>query len=281
MKWNVGLITGVTAMAALCGSVLHAGVVFEDGFTDLSAWTVVEETGDDPVIESALAVDHAPYLHLPYRTIKADLSEPISTFKISWKWLPADWRQVGYLLVTNSDGTQGYGVRWNSAHDDPGYEPGYVNIAKWDNVVEPDRLKANLETTYLLAYSEYISGNSVDLPFADFRLELDSTGLLTLRVADPVHGVHKYTATDTAFSSFSKIYLTTSYYSETPSGFYVDELRVSPYEPVTCEEAVGGGYAIRADLNGDCYVNWADFSVFAADWLRCNDPEDPGCESTW
>jgi len=29
------------------------------------------------------------------------------------------------------------------------------------------------------------------------------------------------------------------------------------------------------DLNDDCYVNWADFSVFASHWLECTDPGAP------
>jgi len=32
-----------------------------------------------------------------------------------------------------------------------------------------------------------------------------------------------------------------------------------------------------ADLNGDYYVNWADFGIFASQWLQCSDPQDPDC----
>ncbi len=55
----------------------------------------------------------------------------------------------------------------------------------------------------------------------------------------------------------------------------------SPEPPTTCAEVVARGYGIRADLDDNCYVNWGDFSVFAASWLRCNDPANPICEQTW
>ncbi|NLH16006.1 MAG: hypothetical protein GX455_05475, partial [Phycisphaerae bacterium] len=31
------------------------------------------------------------------------------------------------------------------------------------------------------------------------------------------------------------------------------------------------------DLNKDCRVNLADFALIAAEWLKCNDPEDEDC----
>lgn len=34
---------------------------------------------------------------------------------------------------------------------------------------------------------------------------------------------------------------------------------------------------IPADLNGDCYVNWADFAIFMSQWLECSNPSDPAC----
>jgi len=35
---------------------------------------------------------------------------------------------------------------------------------------------------------------------------------------------------------------------------------------------------LPADLDQDCYVNWADFSVFAGEWLHCTDPSNPDCD---
>ena len=31
------------------------------------------------------------------------------------------------------------------------------------------------------------------------------------------------------------------------------------------------------DLNGDCFVDFLDFSLLASDWLRCGNPFDPNC----
>lgn len=34
---------------------------------------------------------------------------------------------------------------------------------------------------------------------------------------------------------------------------------------------------LTGDLNYDCRVNWIDFGIFAEQWLRCTDPDDPNC----
>jgi len=36
-----------------------------------------------------------------------------------------------------------------------------------------------------------------------------------------------------------------------------------------------------ADLDKDGSVNWSDFGIFAASWLACSDPNDPGCDEYW
>ena len=36
-----------------------------------------------------------------------------------------------------------------------------------------------------------------------------------------------------------------------------------------------------ADQTGDCRVQLDDLAIFASDWLRCNDPENPACEWPW
>jgi len=47
--------------------------------------------------------------------------------------------------------------------------------------------------------------------------------------------------------------------------------------PLTCADVWERGLGLAADLNHDCYVNWQDFSVFAGQWLQCNNPEDENC----
>ena len=37
---------------------------------------------------------------------------------------------------------------------------------------------------------------------------------------------------------------------------------------------------LLTDLNHDCYINFADFAIFAQNWLTCNDPQIPMCSYT-
>jgi len=49
--------------------------------------------------------------------------------------------------------------------------------------------------------------------------------------------------------------------------------------PAACGDP--GTEYLNADLNEDCYVNWADFGVFAGQWLRCTDPANSDCDQYW
>jgi len=86
--------------------------------------------------------------------------------------------------------------------------------------------------------------------------------------------------------------------------------------PQNCAEVYAQGYGLQSDLDGDCYVGYVelevlayywlyadcvafnncdgtdfepadgvvnlfDFSVFAGQWLMCNNPEDPSCSQNW
>lgn len=67
---------------------------------------------------------------------------------------------------------------------------------------------------------------------------------------------------------------------------YVDTILIQPTilppdYPVDCAEALAEGYGLVADLNSDCYVEWADFGVFASQWQQCMDPTDTGCDTPW
>ena len=279
----------IFTMSLISVNTAHSGIVFQDSFDDanLPSWTAIESAWlregepDDPEpgIDSNSLVAHSPYLHLPYRTIKASLSETISTFKVRWKWLPKRWLQQGILAVANSTGTQGYVVRWNGLSDD---SSGHVAILKFDDPNEMNRGIIVANATMISPYSDYISGRSIDLPFADFEFDLDSAGNLTVRVTDPNHGVYDFTGTDTSFTSFSRIYLAgiiddTSF----GNGIYVDELKVFPYQPINCDEVYAGEYESGADLNGDCVIDFEDFAELLSDWAQCNQPGDSNCVETW
>lgn len=62
-----------------------------------------------------------------------------------------------------------------------------------------------------------------------------------------------------------------------------DDLIVAttPVTPADCDEVQALGYGLATDFNGDCYVEWADFGTFAADWQQCMDPQDAGCTHPW
>jgi len=62
---------------------------------------------------------------------------------------------------------------------------------------------------------------------------------------------------------------------------YIAALIIEAANPASCAEVQDWGLSLQADLNGDCYVNWQDFTLFASQWLFCNDPEDPNCTTNW
>ena len=51
--------------------------------------------------------------------------------------------------------------------------------------------------------------------------------------------------------------------------------------PANCAEALAAGFSLLADLNSDCFVNLADFAMFASQWLQCIDPSDQDCDEPW
>jgi hypothetical protein len=62
---------------------------------------------------------------------------------------------------------------------------------------------------------------------------------------------------------------------------YLQIVYVPDATPDTCEKVWKYGLGIGSDLSRDCHVDFLDFTIFAENWLRCNDPNDPNCESTW
>jgi len=43
------------------------------------------------------------------------------------------------------------------------------------------------------------------------------------------------------------------------------------------EQVICGSW-LRADLSGDCFVNFVDFGLFVEQWLKCGDPRNPNCQ---
>jgi len=61
-----------------------------------------------------------------------------------------------------------------------------------------------------------------------------------------------------------------------------DSVTIAVENP-TCQDIIADGLLKSADISGpegtpDCYIDLYDFAALAGDWLRCNNPQDPGCE---
>ena len=64
-----------------------------------------------------------------------------------------------------------------------------------------------------------------------------------------------------------------------------DEVTIIVTNPA-CQDVINDGLLLIADLSGpegnpDCYVDLHDFAAFAGEWLNCNNPRDPECESPY
>ena len=55
---------------------------------------------------------------------------------------------------------------------------------------------------------------------------------------------------------------------------------VPPGRPATCYDVINDPNDIQmpTDLNGDCYVDSYDLSVFTSTWMDCDDPQNPSCD---
>ena len=82
-----------------------------------------------------------------------------------------------------------------------------------------------------------------------------------------------------AFDQVGSVYFYT--YDGASRILYVDRIEIVSSAPGTCQEVTTAGYSLATDFDGDCYINWGDFSILAADWLQCVDPQDPQCRRPW
>jgi len=63
------------------------------------------------------------------------------------------------------------------------------------------------------------------------------------------------------------------------AGDIFDEMVVTATSP-SCQQVITEyGLSLLTDLNKDCRVDLADFAMIAADWVRCYDPQQAGCEN--
>ena len=63
---------------------------------------------------------------------------------------------------------------------------------------------------------------------------------------------------------------------------YIDDFEVyQTTAPDTCAEAIADGHSPKYDLNDDCYVDLADFAIFASEWAYCMEPTNDNCSEPW
>lgn len=299
MKKNVSLM--VFVLMLFCGGAVNAGVVFEDHFNSLGKWFLYPGTGEtganqnpSAFIESGLAPEHEPYMRSNYGSMRAEMSEEVTTsFRATWKWLIDDFEfepQSAMIFFMNAAGNAGYGVRWFGGWEsDPGTHAGTIKLVKYKSAGEEYQ-----NDHWFESYNAYrtdiitdkgLVGDSNEPPFAEFELiweqipeESDANNLI-LRVTDATHGVIEFEGNDPNFASFSRIY-THAYGGN--AAVYIDDLKVTTViEPTTCTEAVEGGYGMVGDVSGDCVVGIDDIKAIVNRWLVCNDPEDAACIDTW
>ncbi|MBE0535974.1 MAG: LamG domain-containing protein [Phycisphaerae bacterium] len=61
-------------------------------------------------------------------------------------------------------------------------------------------------------------------------------------------------------------------------GGIFDEVVVTTTRP-SCADIIAQGMSLATDLNKDCYVDLQDLAILAANWARCYDPQQSGCEN--
>lgn len=61
-------------------------------------------------------------------------------------------------------------------------------------------------------------------------------------------------------------------------GGIFEEMVVAATSP-SCADVIGLGMVLATDLNTDCHVDLQDLAIMAADWVRCYDPRQTGCEN--
>ena len=103
------------------------------------------------------------------------------------------------------------------------------------------------------------------------------------KISGPGDVVFSDTAIEDPTATFSEVgtYVLRLTADDTTAAVY-DEVTITVENP-TCQDVIDDGLLFVADISGpagspDCYIDLYDFAMFAGDWLRCNDPQDPDCE---
>lgn len=191
------LLVGIT-QASRAGSVL-----FFDEANHTGRWTTVSGAG--PSIANLTGIS-PPFLALNNSVIRTDLDRPVDgSWTLSFQARHSNRQRALWAGVFNGNGTEGYGVLWDSAANGTGV----VTLRKFDLTAEPGWTDSGTVISPGTRSGHDPTGES---PLAQFELEWDApTRILSLYV----DGVLCGQVFDAGLHAFQRIYLrgnTTSYF---------------------------------------------------------------------
>lgn len=127
--------------------------------------------------------------------------------------------------------------------------------------------------------TDYASAIGATEIWHDLNITLDGTGKFDIAIDDVT--LESNLTLSNGLTSVNKVEIVTANGNWARS--FIDMIRLVPdsYTPASCEEVIQYGWNLSADLNGDCYVEWADFGVFASQWQQCTDPAQADCLKPW
>ncbi|OHB57813.1 MAG: hypothetical protein A2Y12_17300 [Planctomycetes bacterium GWF2_42_9] len=168
------------------------------------------------------------------------------------------------------------------------------------NLSNPDAVPGSAQTTQI--QFKYNSGtNSIDILNQFGQI---STGIvaaykwngtkMTIEISTPIYSDWDNSTSAMALSENMDIYVYANVASsswaagdsQVANGTYIP-LSISKVKDVASQILFGnlttcgdlGTQYLKADLNQDCYVTFADFALLAEDWMACTDPGNPvDCE---
>ena len=183
-------------------------------------------------------------------------------------WLPtAAYGLTAGMTQIDAGGTQSYSTAINDAGQMTGYRlySGTWDTFLWDNNVRIILPKVT-GATHMNARDINNAGvvvGSIDLPSGRTGFIWDSVnGTQVLSEFSEWSACEFYGISDTGYITG---------YGTNPSGVKVGFV---VYDAVNCGD---WGY-MKADVNENCSVGYDDLAMFAADWLKCTNPNNENCD---
>jgi uncharacterized repeat protein (TIGR03803 family) len=93
--------------------------------------------------------------------------------------------------------------------------------------------------------------------------------------------IHRFSVAEGRYPYGKLVLLGPTLYGMTAEGGDYNKGVIFAYdlEFADCNEVKAAGFRLEADIHGDgdCNVDFHDFSIFASQWLSCNNPQDANC----